>query len=71
MAKNVSVALALSALLAAGTVVGVGCRHEGTGERIGEKIDGQDDTASDKLRKDRAGESAGKKIDRAIDDVTK
>jgi hypothetical protein len=71
MPKNISVALVLSTLLAAGGVVGLGCRHEGPAEKLGEKIDGHDDSVSDKLHKDRAGESAGKKIDRAVDDITK
>jgi hypothetical protein len=71
MAKNLSVALALSALLATGSVFAAGCRHEGTGERLGEKLDGHDDSVSDKLHEDRAGESAGKKVDRAVDDITK
>ena len=64
-----SVALA-ALLLAGGGAVLSGC-HEGPGERIGEKLDGHDDTVKDKLKRDGAGETTGKKIDRTVDDLTK
>ena len=64
-------AIALAALLAAGSGASLtGCK-EGAGERLGQKIDGNDDIVRDKLKRDGAGESAGKKIDRAVDDITK
>ena len=64
-------AIALAALLAAasGTAL-TGCK-EGGAERLGQKIDGNDDIVRDKLKKDGAGESAGKKVDRAVDDITR
>jgi hypothetical protein len=71
MLKNATVAVIVAAALAVGGgITLVGC-HEGPGERIGEKLDGHGDTMKDKLDKDGAGERAGKKVDKAIDDITK
>jgi hypothetical protein len=53
------------------TVTGLtACREEGTGEKVGEKIDRTTDDLKDKLNPDGPAEKAGKKIDRAIDDAT-
>ena len=71
MLKNATVAVFVATALAVGggsTLVGC---HEGPGERVGEKLDGHGDTMKDKLDKDGAGERAGKKVDKAIDDITK
>jgi len=69
--KNATIAVVVAAALTVGGgITLVGC-HEGPGERIGEKLDGHGDTMKDKLDKDGAGERAGKKVDKAIDDVTK
>jgi hypothetical protein len=64
-------AVALAALLVTGAGAALSGCNEGPGERIGEKLDGHGDTVKDKLKRDGAGESAGKKIDRAVDDITK
>ena len=64
-------AVGLAALLAAGSGAALtGCK-EGAGERLGQKIDGNDDFVRDKLKRDGGGEKAGKKIDRAVDDITR
>ena len=70
MDKKGIASIVLSALLASGSaLVMTGC-EEGPGERIGEKIDGKDNAADDKLTPDGRGETAGKKADRAVDDAT-
>jgi len=71
MLKNATVAALVAAALAVGGGITLSGCHEGPGERIGEKLDGHGDTAKDKLDKDGAGERAGKKIDKAVDDITK
>jgi hypothetical protein len=71
MLKNATVAVVVTAVLTVGGGITLSGCHEGPGERIGEKIDGHGDTVKDKLDKDGAAERAGKKVDKAIDDVTK
>ena len=71
MLKNATVAVLVAGALAVGGGITLSGCHEGPGERIGEKVDGHGDTMKDKLEKDGAGERAGKKLDKAIDDITK
>jgi hypothetical protein len=71
MLKNTTVAIVVAAALAVGGGITLAGCQEGPGERIGEKLDGHGDTMKDKLDKDGAGERAGKKVDKAIDDITK
>ena len=61
-------AVALAVASSPLTLTGCG---EGTGEKIGQKIDGNDSTVKDKLTPDKDGEKAGKKIDKAVDDATR
>jgi hypothetical protein len=66
--KRATVVLALTLTVAAPLGV-FGC-GEGTGEKIGERIDGNTSGAKDKLKPDGPAEKAGKDLDRAVDDAT-
>ena len=53
------------AVIATGVLL-VGCDREGPGERVGEKMDGNQSGVKDKLTPDKKGEETGKDIDRAL-----
>lgn len=56
--------LALVAVLAGGGSFLIGCREEGTAEKVGRKIDEASEEAKKKA------EAAGKRVEKAVDDLT-
>ena len=73
MIKRLGISGTIAALLmAAALTTSMGCRKEGPAEKVGETLDGtKDHPIRDAVEPDGIGEKAGKKIDKAVDKVTK